>query len=180
MELGCGSFVEMEWPYFFFLFIVNGRIITHSMPGPSAYFFLRPVTLPQPGNSRASTSISSITKMPSSSLICLLAVIVASRENRWLHLLVLVHLGILNWIVVNSPRAMEQRSIPDLHRGVDGDFQISSSRIWTYDQSVNSRPLYHWATEEQREIRSHRVPFPFSTHDQYELEASFVTPGTSS
>ena len=82
MELGCGSFVEMEWPYFFFLFIVNGRIITHSMPGPSAYFFLRPVTLPQPGNSRASTSISSITKMPSSSLICLLAVIVASRENR--------------------------------------------------------------------------------------------------
>uniref|UniRef100_A0A2P2MUN6 Ycf1 n=1 Tax=Rhizophora mucronata TaxID=61149 RepID=A0A2P2MUN6_RHIMU len=33
-------------------------------------------------NSRASTSISSIAKMCSSSLICLLAVIVASRENR--------------------------------------------------------------------------------------------------
>ena len=27
---------------------------------------------------------------------------------------------------------------------------LSPSRIWTYDQSVNSRPLYHWATEEQR------------------------------
>ncbi|KAD4887879.1 hypothetical protein E3N88_19950 [Mikania micrantha] len=36
-------------------------------------------------------------------------------------LLVLVHLRILNWIVVNSPKAMEQRSIPDLHRGVDGN-----------------------------------------------------------
>lgn len=40
--LNYGSFVEMEWPYFFFLFIVNGRIITHSMPGPSAYFFFTP------------------------------------------------------------------------------------------------------------------------------------------
>ena len=28
--------------------------------------------------------------------------------------------------------------------------QISPSRIRTYDQSVNSRPLYHWATEEER------------------------------
>ena len=122
---------------------------------------------------------------------------------------------------------MEQRSIPNLHRGIDGDSQISQnrtgydeiecnrdkqktggtgyllltvkanptlsfriqefgmnqtspSRIRTYDQSVNSRPLYHWATEEQREIWSHRVQFPFSTHDQYELEVSFVTRGTSS
>uniref|UniRef100_A0A164ZG97 Uncharacterized protein n=1 Tax=Daucus carota subsp. sativus TaxID=79200 RepID=A0A164ZG97_DAUCS len=33
-------------------------------------------------------------------------------------LLVLVHLRILNWIVVNSPRAMEQRIIPDLRRGI--------------------------------------------------------------
>ncbi|KAL8244013.1 hypothetical protein R6Q59_010271 [Mikania micrantha] len=31
--------------------------------------------------------------------------------------------------VVNSPRAMEQRSIPDLHQGVDGDFQISSGNL---------------------------------------------------
>ena len=30
------------------------------------------------------------------------------------------------------------------------NYKISPSRIWTYDQSVNSRPLYHWATEEQR------------------------------
>ena len=58
MELGCGSFVEMGWPYFFFLFIVNGRIITHSMPGPSAYFFvLRPVTLPQPGLGRIAEQV---------------------------------------------------------------------------------------------------------------------------
>ena len=149
-----------------------------------------------------------------------------------MHLLVLVHLRILNWLVVNSPRTMEQRVISDLRRDIDGESQISknrigydeiecnrnkdtgnglpalngqselfhsdilnslirneskfrmnqisSSRIRTYDQSVNSRPLYRWATEEQREIRSHRVQFPFSTHNQYELEVSFVTPGTSS
>lgn len=58
--------------------------------------------------------------------------------------------------------------------------QISPSRIRTYDQSVNSRPLYHWATEEQGEIRSPRVQLPLSTHEQYESEASFVTPGISS
>ena len=46
-----------------------------------------------------------------------------------MHLLVLVHLRILNWIVVNSPRAMEQRIIPDLHRGIDGDSQISQNRM---------------------------------------------------
>ncbi|KAJ0080086.1 hypothetical protein Patl1_22404 [Pistacia atlantica] len=38
-----------------------------------------------------------------------------------MHLLVLVHLRILNWLIVNSPRTMEQRIIPDLHRGIDGD-----------------------------------------------------------
>jgi len=43
---------------FSFLFIVNGRIITHSMPGPSAYFFvLRPVTLPQPGLGRIAEQV---------------------------------------------------------------------------------------------------------------------------
>ncbi len=26
--------------------------------------------------------------------------------------------------------------------------EISPGRIWTYDQSINSRPLCHWATEE--------------------------------
>lgn len=30
-----------------------------------------------------------------------------------MHLLVLVHLRILNWLVVNSPRTVEQRVIPD-------------------------------------------------------------------
>lgn len=29
----------------------------------------------------------------------------------------LMHLIILNWLVVNSPRAMEQRIIPELDRG---------------------------------------------------------------
>ena len=28
---------------------------------------------------------------------------------------------------------MEQRIIPDLHRGIDGDFQISQNRMW-YDE----------------------------------------------
>ena len=36
---------------------------------------------------------------------------------------------ILNWLVVNSPRTMEQRIIPDLHRGIDGDSQISQNRM---------------------------------------------------
>lgn len=40
MELGCGSFVEMEWLFFFYLFIVDGGIITHSMPRPRQRIFL--------------------------------------------------------------------------------------------------------------------------------------------
>ena len=47
-----------------------------------------------------------------------------------MHLLVLVHLRILNWIVVNSPRLW---IIPDLRRGIDGDSQISQNRMW-YDE----------------------------------------------
>lgn len=83
MELGCGSFVEMEWP-FSLLFIVNERSITHSMPVPHQRIFFvlraRNSSSARMGqNSRASTSISSITKTRSSSLICLLAAIVASR-----------------------------------------------------------------------------------------------------
>jgi len=42
---------------------------------------------------------------------------------------VLVHLRLLNWLVVNSPRAMEQRIISDLDRGIDGDFLISQNRM---------------------------------------------------
>ncbi|MFQ6643046.1 hypothetical protein Gotur_018769 [Gossypium turneri] len=34
------------------------------------------------------------------------------------HLLVLVHLRILNWLVVNSPKTMEQRIIPDTYTKV--------------------------------------------------------------
>ncbi len=45
----------------------------------------------------------------------------------------LIHLRILNWLVVNSPRAMEQRIIQDLHRGIDGHFQISQNRMG-YDE----------------------------------------------
>lgn len=87
MELGCGSFVEMEWPYsLYLLFIVNEGIITYSMRIRIFFCFCftpRNSSSARLGlNSRASTSISSIAKMRSSSLICLLAVIVASRENR--------------------------------------------------------------------------------------------------
>lgn len=45
MELGCGSFVEMEWLFFFsfyLLFIVNGGIITHSMPDQRIFLFYAP------------------------------------------------------------------------------------------------------------------------------------------
>jgi hypothetical protein len=59
MELGCGSFVEMEWPYFFFfLFIVKHYIIKYSMPGPNQHIcVLLPVTLPQPGLGRIAEQI---------------------------------------------------------------------------------------------------------------------------
>eukprot|EP00536_Pseudo-nitzschia_multiseries_P013129 jgi/Psemu1/34269/gm1.34269_g len=43
---------------------------------------------------------------------------------------VLIHLRILNWLVVNSPRAMEQRIIQDLHRGIDGHFFKSRRTEW--------------------------------------------------
>ena len=45
MELGCGSFVEIECPRFFFfsfLFNVNGRLFTYSMPGPNLFLFYAP------------------------------------------------------------------------------------------------------------------------------------------
>ena len=77
----------------------------YSMPFPHIFFCFTPrnsssARLGQ--NSRASTSISSIAKMRSSSLICLLAVIVAYRENRWLHQRCTAStssdLRILNWL----------------------------------------------------------------------------------
>lgn len=45
MELGCGSFVEMEWLFFlsfYLLFIANGGIITQSMPGRRILLFYAP------------------------------------------------------------------------------------------------------------------------------------------
>ena len=50
-----------------------------------------------------------------------------------MRLLVLAHLRILNWLVVNSPRTMEQRVISDLRRDIDGESQISKNRIG-YDE----------------------------------------------
>ena len=48
MELGCGSFVEMEWPY----------LSLFSFSAESAYFFLlRPVILPQPGSGRIAEQV---------------------------------------------------------------------------------------------------------------------------
>ena len=77
-NLGVGLlFITCYREFFFYLRIV--------CPGHQHIFFFMPHTSSSARlgqNSRASTSISSIAKMRSSSLICLLAVIVASRENR--------------------------------------------------------------------------------------------------
>ena len=43
----------------------------------------------------------------------------------------LVNLRILNWLVVNSPRAMEKRIIQDLYRGIDG---LKSRNRMGYDE----------------------------------------------
>lgn len=60
MELGCGSFVEMEWT-FYLLFIVNELSITHSMrmpvPHQRIFLFYAPVTLPQPGWGRIAEQV---------------------------------------------------------------------------------------------------------------------------
>ena len=55
----------------------------------------------------------------------------------------LMHLIILNWLLVNSPRAMEQRIIPELYRGIRdrgiyGDFQISQNRMGYDEIECNS------------------------------------------
>ena len=60
MELGCGYFVEMEWPYLtvFFLFIVNDSIITYSNQVWNQHIcVLLPVTLPQPGLGRIAEQV---------------------------------------------------------------------------------------------------------------------------
>lgn len=49
-NLGVGFLSKWNGLTFYLFFLVDGRIITHSIHTPSAYFFvLRPVTLPQPG-----------------------------------------------------------------------------------------------------------------------------------
>lgn len=70
---------------YFFLFIVKAKKLHIVTILELAYLCFTPrnsssARLGQ--NSRASTSISSIAKMRSSSLICLLALIVVYRENR--------------------------------------------------------------------------------------------------
>lgn len=84
-------------------------------------------------NSRASTSSSSIEKTPSYMFArgnCGLSG--ESMTASKMHLL--VHLRILNWLVVNSPRLCNKGlSWTYLHRGIDGDSQISQNRM-RYDE----------------------------------------------
>lgn len=62
MELGCGL-SKWNGPYLFFYYLLSCLFL---LTVPPLLYFLRPVTLPQPENSRESTSISSIPKMRSS------------------------------------------------------------------------------------------------------------------
>lgn len=69
MELGCGSFVEMEWALLFFYLlrvILNDITITYSMSEPSAYFFF---TLRNSSSARLGQN-SRAKKNAFSSLIC--------------------------------------------------------------------------------------------------------------
>lgn len=60
-------------------------------------------------------SISRINKKPYSSLISLLAEIMTYRKiNACIKDAALVHLTLINWLVVNSLKAMEQRIILDI------------------------------------------------------------------
>ena len=57
MELGCGSFVEVEWALSFFYY-ANLIKFTYSMPSyQHTFFVLRPVTLPQPGLGRIAEQV---------------------------------------------------------------------------------------------------------------------------
>jgi len=42
MEFGRGSFVEMEWPYFLFIFFIYRGLIKYSMPGANQHMFYAP------------------------------------------------------------------------------------------------------------------------------------------
>lgn len=56
MELECGSFVEMEWPFFYLSLIFFSLHIVCPTP-ISVFFVLRPVTLPQPGWGRIAEQV---------------------------------------------------------------------------------------------------------------------------
>jgi len=57
MELGRGSFVEVEWGLTFFYYTKEFQF-PYSMPRLPAYFYvLRPVTLPQPGLGRIAEQV---------------------------------------------------------------------------------------------------------------------------
>lgn len=59
-NLGVGLLSKWNGPYFFFIIITSYREWgkkKYSMPRSSAYFFLRPVTLPQPGLGRIAEQV---------------------------------------------------------------------------------------------------------------------------
>ena len=57
-NFGVGLLSKWNGLTFYLFFIVDGRIITNSIPTASAYFFvLRPVTLPQPGLGRIAEQV---------------------------------------------------------------------------------------------------------------------------
>lgn len=65
MELGCGYFVEMEWPYLTVFFLLKkakkirgiGHTIFIMPPFRISFFVLRLVILPQPGLGRIAEQV---------------------------------------------------------------------------------------------------------------------------
>jgi len=65
MELGCGYFVEMEWPYLTVFFLLKKKqkgyadqvIINIVCPFRISFFVLRLVILPQPGLGRIAEQV---------------------------------------------------------------------------------------------------------------------------
>lgn len=120
-NLGVGLLSKWSSLTFSFFFYLPLRVLNNLnkvfQTRIGIFFFLRPVTLPRPGLGRNMFARGN----------CGLSG--ESMTASLMHLLVLVHLRILNWLIVNSPRTMEQRIIPDLRRGIDGDSQISKNRM---------------------------------------------------
>lgn len=62
MELGRGSFAEMEWPFIYYLSYIYFYILYIVFPAKTKknkhiFFVLRPVTLPQPGLGRIAEQV---------------------------------------------------------------------------------------------------------------------------